>query len=95
MSERNEARKGTTSEDIAREAFSIFEQNGSQHGRDIEDWLEAERRLSANSAAEPQADGDSRPVEDDSKPRPKNSRRRATPPVPPQKPSNQEIGTRH
>ena len=94
MSERNETRKGTSMEDIAREAYSIFQQNGSQHGHDIEDWLEAERRLSA-SDAEPQADGDSRPVEDDSKPRPKSSRRRAAPPVSPQKPNSQEIGTRH
>ena len=30
---------------IAQLAYEIFEQGGEQHGRDCEDWLEAERQL--------------------------------------------------
>ncbi len=33
------------SEEIAAEAYAIFEARGGDHGRDEEDWLEAERRL--------------------------------------------------
>jgi hypothetical protein len=32
-------------EDIAKLAYSIFEKNGKAPGRDIENWLEAERQL--------------------------------------------------
>jgi len=39
--------------DIARRAFELFCERGCQHGRDVEDWLQAERELreEANSAA--------------------------------------------
>ena len=30
-------------EDIARRAYDIFERHGREHGRDLEDWLQAER----------------------------------------------------
>ena len=29
--------------DIARVAYSLYEQRGREDGRDVEDWLEAER----------------------------------------------------
>ena len=34
-----------TADDIARRAFELFCQRGSEHGHDLEDWLEAEREL--------------------------------------------------
>ena len=39
--------------DIARRAFELYCERGCQHGRDLEDWLQAERELreEANSAA--------------------------------------------
>jgi hypothetical protein len=30
---------------IARRAYDLFEQRGGDHGRDVEDWLQAEREL--------------------------------------------------
>ncbi len=30
---------------IAAEAYALFEERGREHGRDLDDWLEAERRL--------------------------------------------------
>jgi Protein of unknown function (DUF2934) len=35
-----------TPEEIALEAYRIYMGRGAHHGRDLEDWLEAERRLS-------------------------------------------------
>ena len=32
-------------EEIAEEAYKIYQARGSDHGRDQDDWLEAERRL--------------------------------------------------
>jgi hypothetical protein len=32
-------------ERIARRAYERFEERGREHGRDLEDWLEAEREL--------------------------------------------------
>ena len=34
-----------TQEQIAQEAYAIHRANGALHGRDVDDWLEAERRL--------------------------------------------------
>ena len=34
-------------EQIAREAHAIYLARGGEHGHDIDDWLEAERRLAA------------------------------------------------
>jgi hypothetical protein len=33
-------------EEVARRAFEIFQSRGSDHGRDFEDWLQAEREVS-------------------------------------------------
>lgn len=33
-------------EEIARRAYEIFQSRGSDHGRDFEDWLQAEREVS-------------------------------------------------
>lgn len=34
-----------TPEEIAAEAHAIYLNRGGEHGRDVDDWLEAERRL--------------------------------------------------
>jgi hypothetical protein len=36
------------SEDVARRAYELFLARGGEHGRDMDDWLEAERQLAAN-----------------------------------------------
>jgi len=36
-----------TPDEIAAEAYNIYCERGCEQGRDMEDWLEAERRLSA------------------------------------------------
>jgi hypothetical protein len=36
-------------EDVARRAHELFLARGGQHGRDIDDWLEAERQLTRDS----------------------------------------------
>jgi hypothetical protein len=38
-------RGGITADAIARRAFEVYLARGGQHGRDIEDWLQAEREL--------------------------------------------------
>jgi hypothetical protein len=34
-------------EEIATEAYAIYQARGGEHGRDQDDWLEAERRLTS------------------------------------------------
>jgi hypothetical protein len=34
-----------TPEEIAEEAYKIYQSRGGSHGGDVDDWLEAERRL--------------------------------------------------
>ena len=34
-----------THQDIARRAYQLYEERGGEHGRDLEDWFEAEREL--------------------------------------------------
>jgi len=34
-----------TNSDIARRAYELYEQRGGEHGRDLDDWLIAERPL--------------------------------------------------
>jgi hypothetical protein len=41
---------GPTAEEIAAEAYAIYEARGSEHGRDQDDWLEAERRWRERNA---------------------------------------------
>jgi hypothetical protein len=44
--ERSDAGNGSYSRDsIAERAYRRFEERGGQHGRDLDDWLEAEREL--------------------------------------------------
>ena len=40
-----------TPEQIAVEAHAIYVARGGEHGHDMDDWLEAERRLAARSHA--------------------------------------------
>lgn len=43
-----------TPEEVAAEAYRIYLGRGAEHGRDIEDWLEAQRRLvGANRSSGP------------------------------------------
>jgi len=39
--------KGPLHESIAKRAFELYLARGASHGHDVEDWLEAERELSA------------------------------------------------
>ena len=34
-----------TPDEIAEEAYAIYQARGADHGRDMDDWLEAERRV--------------------------------------------------
>jgi hypothetical protein len=43
MTERNEVSK----EDIAHRAYELYTQRGSEPGKDVEDWVSAEKQLSA------------------------------------------------
>ena len=36
----------TPGDDIAARAYELYQSRGGEHGRDWEDWLEAERQLS-------------------------------------------------
>ena len=40
-----------TKDDVARRAYALFLARGQGEGRDVEDWLEAERQLKAESMA--------------------------------------------
>ena len=49
-----------TPEQVAERAYQRFVERGSEYGRDVEDWLEAERELresEGHKADEPKADG--------------------------------------
>jgi Protein of unknown function (DUF2934) len=51
-----------TKDDVARRAYELFLARGGAEGHDVEDWLEAERQLEAESMApsiEPTMAGDS------------------------------------
>ena len=41
-----------TPEQIAAEAYRIYVGRGEEHGRDIDDWLEAEHRLRSRTPSE-------------------------------------------
>jgi Protein of unknown function (DUF2934) len=49
MTERREPSR----EDIARLAYELYLQRGGEPGRDIEDWVKAEKVLSDKPVAEP------------------------------------------
>ena len=40
-----------TKDDVARRAYKLFLARGGAEGHDVEDWLEAERQLNAESMA--------------------------------------------
>jgi hypothetical protein len=40
-----------TCEDVARRAYELFLSRGGQHGRDMDDWLEAERQLTSDGTS--------------------------------------------
>jgi hypothetical protein len=40
-----------TKDDVARRAYDLFLSRGGAEGHDVEDWLEAERQLGAESMA--------------------------------------------
>ena len=44
-----------TQEQIAQRAYAIFEQSGRVAGRDLQNWLQAERELSASVKQAPEA----------------------------------------
>jgi hypothetical protein len=43
---------GPTAAEIAEEAYRIYMGRGSEHGQDLDDWLEAERRLASRREGE-------------------------------------------
>ena len=54
--------RAITKDDVARRAYELFLARGQGEGQDVEDWLEAERQLEAESMApsiEPTIAGDS------------------------------------
>jgi hypothetical protein len=40
-------RKELSKEDIAHRAYELYTQRGSEPGKDVEDWVSAEKQLSA------------------------------------------------
>lgn len=42
------ARRVPRREEIARRAHELYVERGSEHGRDVEDWVRAEKELSHN-----------------------------------------------
>ena len=45
-------------DEIARRAHERFQKRGGEHGRDQEDWLEAEREISDRRSPEEESFGD-------------------------------------
>lgn len=46
---RKTAKPKYTDADIAQKAYELYQQRGGQHGGDVDDWVEAERILKAQS----------------------------------------------
>ena len=46
-------RKELSREEIARRAFELYVQRGSEPGKDVEDWIRAEKELYAESVISP------------------------------------------
>jgi hypothetical protein len=46
-------RKEPSGEEIARRAHELYLQRGGEHGKDVEDWVRAEKELSDEPVAEP------------------------------------------
>jgi hypothetical protein len=50
--------RGLSAEEIASRAYELYVQRGGEHGKDVEDWLRAERELrdqAIGEAARPRA----------------------------------------
>jgi hypothetical protein len=54
-------RRDPITEAIARRAYELFLARGAKHGRDLDDWLQAERELLDAARSGPAIDTDSRP----------------------------------
>jgi hypothetical protein len=48
---RTDGADNPTHDEIARRAYGLYEERGGGHGRDWEDWLQAERELRGNPPA--------------------------------------------
>jgi DUF2934 family protein len=46
-------RREPSGDEIARRAYELYIQRGSEHGKDVEDWVRAEKELSDEPVAEP------------------------------------------
>jgi hypothetical protein len=46
-------RRAPSEKEIASRAYELYVQRGGEHGNDVEDWVRAEKELSAEPAAEP------------------------------------------
>jgi hypothetical protein len=55
--ERSE-RQTPSPQDVAKRAYELFEARGSAPGHDLENWLDAERELSATSQRRPKGRSD-------------------------------------
>jgi len=58
--------RAVTQEEIAARAHAIWLEQGCPDGRDVENWLQAERELGGGTAAAPVVDDDSEDVRQDS-----------------------------
>jgi hypothetical protein len=46
------ARREPSSDEVARLAYELYLQRGGEHGKDVEDWVRAEKELSGEPVAE-------------------------------------------
>jgi Protein of unknown function (DUF2934) len=46
-------RREQSGEEIARRAYELYIQRGGEHGKDVEDWVRAEKELSVEPVAGP------------------------------------------
>ena len=46
-------RREPSGEEIARRAHELYLQRGGEHGKDVEDWIRAEKELTDESVAGP------------------------------------------
>jgi DUF2934 family protein len=46
-------RREPSGEEIARRAYELYIQRGGEHGKDVEDWVRAEKELSVEPVAGP------------------------------------------
>ena len=46
-------RRAPLGDEIARRAYELYLQRGGEHGKDVEDWVRAEKELREEPVAEP------------------------------------------